>query len=141
MLSLEVVAVAKEQRIFSQAVAGFHRVARRNSLTTAYTHLQPPPSAHIVMARTMVASPLSSSDDPLSLALRPPPDETPAQKALRLQQEALAKQRSDAIDLEIEKERKMRKAQGKVSGGGGGGGKGGAGLVKVLLLGQSESGE
>ena len=94
------------------------------------------------MAPTLTLT--TSTDDPLTLALLPPPDETPAQKALRLQNEALAKQRSDAIDAEIEKERK--KGKSTMLGGSSGGGKGfGKGVskgssVKVLLLGQSESG-
>ncbi|EIN05274.1 G-alpha-domain-containing protein [Punctularia strigosozonata HHB-11173 SS5] len=65
--------------------------------------------------------------DPLSAALRPPPDETPAERARREQEEAEAKRVSDEIDAEIDREKTALKKKRKP--------------VKVLLLGQSESGK
>ncbi|KAI0756083.1 guanine nucleotide binding protein, alpha subunit [Daedaleopsis nitida] len=67
-----------------------------------------------------------SNSDPLSLALLPPADETPEQRENRLRAEDEAKKRSEHIDRMIrhdEKSRRRRKT------------------VKVLLLGQSESGK
>lgn len=64
--------------------------------------------------------------DPLALAMRPDPNETPEERAQREAQEREAKQVSDYIDAEIESERKRVKYENN---------------VKVLLLGQSESGK
>jgi guanine nucleotide-binding protein subunit alpha len=64
--------------------------------------------------------------DPLALALQPPPDETPQAREARLQSEREAKKRSDLIDEELARERNAEKKSVK--------------SVKVLLLGQSESG-
>lgn len=62
----------------------------------------------------------SQSDDPLTRAMAPPPNETPAEREVRLQAERKAKQVSDAIDEELKKDqRKSHK------------------LVKILLLGGS----
>lgn len=67
-----------------------------------------------------------SISDPLDAALRPPPNETPEQRERRLQAEEEARRRSDNIDKmlrEGDRQNKKRK------------------IVKVLLLGQSESGK
>ncbi|KAI0027725.1 G-alpha-domain-containing protein [Vararia minispora EC-137] len=68
-----------------------------------------------------------SDDDPLSAALAPPPNETPQERQEREQREAEARRVSDEIDEQLRNERialKRRKP-----------------TVKVLLLGQSESGK
>ncbi|TFK44474.1 guanine nucleotide binding protein, alpha subunit [Crucibulum laeve] len=44
-------------------------------------------------------------DDPLTKALAPPPNETPAEREIRLAAEAEAQRRSDAIDEEINRQR------------------------------------
>jgi guanine nucleotide-binding protein subunit alpha len=66
------------------------------------------------------------SDDPLDQALRPPPDETLEQRELRLAREEEAKRISLAIDASIKAERQARKKKR---------------IVRLLLLGQSESGK
>ena len=58
----------------------------------------------------------------------PPSDETPAQKEKRLMAELQAKKVSDGIDEMIRQESKKKKASASSE-------------VKVLLLGQSESGK
>lgn len=70
---------------------------------------------------------LASSVDPLSQAIAPPPDETPREKAEREAREANAKRVSDEIDEQLRTERAVAKKKRKP--------------VKVLLLGQSESGK
>ncbi|KAH9931630.1 G-alpha-domain-containing protein [Epithele typhae] len=65
-------------------------------------------------------------DDPLARMLAPPPNETAEQKEARLRVEAEARQRSDKIDEQIKAERAAMKKNKP---------------VKVLLLGQSESGK
>ncbi len=73
------------------------------------------------MSRTLDAP------DPLSAALEPPPNETPAERWAREQAEAHARRISEQIDDQIKAERlalKKRKPP-----------------IKVLLLGQSESGK
>ncbi|KZT51604.1 guanine nucleotide binding protein, alpha subunit [Calocera cornea HHB12733] len=67
-----------------------------------------------------------SSDDPLDRVLRPDPHETPDQRSARLMAEFEAKQRSDAIDEMLRQERVAQKKKKE---------------VKILLLGQSESGK
>ncbi|KAG6833403.1 hypothetical protein H0H87_007388 [Tephrocybe sp. NHM501043] len=62
------------------------------------------------------------SEDPLTLALAPPPDETPEQRAARESAEAQAKKISDEIDEQIRKEREGDRKKKKP--------------VKLLLLGQ-----
>ncbi|QRW22455.1 G-protein alpha subunit [Rhizoctonia solani] len=60
-----------------------------------------------------------SSEDPLTLAMAPPPNETPDQKSRRLREEAEAKRVSDAIDEEIKEARardRKRKASESESG-------------------------
>nr|WBU87314.1 G-alpha-domain-containing protein [Ganoderma boninense] len=64
--------------------------------------------------------------DPLSAALRPPIDETDEEKASRLAEEDAAKRVSHAIDEAIRIEKQQRKKHK---------------LVRLLLLGQSESGK
>ncbi|TDL19263.1 G-alpha-domain-containing protein [Rickenella mellea] len=70
---------------------------------------------------------LASSVDPLSQAIAPPPDETAREKAEREAREANAKRVSDEIDEQLRTERAVAKKKRKP--------------VKVLLLGQSESGK
>ncbi|KAF8995481.1 guanine nucleotide binding protein, alpha subunit [Cyathus striatus] len=65
-------------------------------------------------------------DDPLTRAIAPPPNESPEQRDARLFAEAEAQRRSDAIDEEINRQRATDKKAPK--------------CVRVLLLGQSESG-
>lgn len=68
----------------------------------------------------------SSDHDPLAAAIAPPPDETPAARTARLRAEAEARRVSDEIDEQLKQERAARRKQRP--------------CVKVLLLGQSESG-
>jgi len=65
--------------------------------------------------------------DPFEAALRPPPGETPAQRDARILAEHLAKQVSDAIDEQLRVERAELKKSSPD--------------VRILLLGQSESGK
>ena len=65
-------------------------------------------------------------DDPLAAALRPPPDESPEARAIRIAREEEAARVSQAIDESIRAERQANK-KNKV--------------VRLLLLGQSESGQ
>ncbi|KAF8589454.1 guanine nucleotide binding protein, alpha subunit [Ramaria rubella] len=70
-----------------------------------------------------------STDDPLAFAIRPPESETEEERQLRTALEAEARRTSDLIDEDIRNEReiiKRRKATGE---------------VKLLLLGQAESGK
>ncbi|KAF8221182.1 heterotrimeric G protein alpha subunit [Tricholoma matsutake] len=67
------------------------------------------------------------SSDPFIEFMLPPPDETPAQKTARLKRELDAQQVSDRIDEEIKQERLLAKKEKNV--------------IKVLLLGQAESGK
>ncbi|KAH8101890.1 guanine nucleotide binding protein, alpha subunit [Cristinia sonorae] len=66
------------------------------------------------------------SSDPLDAALRPPLDETEEEKALRLALEAEAKRISQEIDESIKQEKQAKKRSR---------------IVRLLLLGQSESGK
>lgn len=63
----------------------------------------------------------SLDEDPLTLALAPPPDETPEQRATREAAEIEAKRVSDEIDEQIRKEREAERKKKKP--------------VKLLLLG------
>jgi guanine nucleotide-binding protein subunit alpha len=74
------------------------------------------------MARALV-----EEQDPLTLAAAPPKDETPAQKIVREKEELEARRISDEIDEQIKKEKLATKRRKRP--------------VKVLLLGQSESGK
>ncbi|KAF8201389.1 guanine nucleotide binding protein, alpha subunit [Pholiota molesta] len=67
-----------------------------------------------------------TSDDPLDEVLRPPSDETPEARELREQREAEARRISQAIDASIKAERQARRKRR---------------IVRLLLLGQSESGK
>jgi hypothetical protein len=67
----------------------------------------------------------TDDDDPLAAALRPPPDESPEARAIRITREEEARRVSQAIDESIRTERQTNK---KFK------------IVRVLLLGQSESG-
>ncbi|KAF9527409.1 G-protein alpha subunit-domain-containing protein [Crepidotus variabilis] len=66
------------------------------------------------------------TDDPLDILLLPPPDETPTERTLRLDREAEAKRVSLAIDASIKAERAASRKKR---------------IVRLLLLGQSESGK
>ena len=65
-------------------------------------------------------------EDPLTMAMAPPPGETEDQKADRLKREEAARAVSDRIDEELREEKAQLKKKKKP--------------IKVLLLGQSESG-
>ncbi|KAF8692574.1 hypothetical protein AX14_002464 [Amanita brunnescens Koide BX004] len=66
------------------------------------------------------------ANDPLNWLMQPPPDESAEQKLAREQQEADAKKISDMIDEDIKREKAaLKKKQ----------------VVRVLLLGQAESGK
>lgn len=67
----------------------------------------------------------TTSDDPLDAALRPPEDETATERNVRLAREAHAREVSAAIDADIRAERQAKKKKK---------------IVRLLLLGQSESG-
>ena len=66
------------------------------------------------------------SDDPFDAVLRPPPNESPEQCQLRLSRETEAKRVSMVIDANIKAERQARRKKR---------------IVRLLLLGQSESGQ
>ncbi|KAN0127181.1 G-alpha domain containing protein [Lactarius tabidus] len=66
----------------------------------------------------------TDDEDPLAVALRPPPDESPEAKSIRLSREEEAARVSQAIDESIRVERQTNKKNR---------------VVRVLLLGQSES--
>ncbi len=70
---------------------------------------------------------LPGPTDPFYELMQPPADETPAQKTARQKRELDAQRHSDIIDEDIKQERAMSKKERKV--------------IKVLILGQSESGE
>ncbi|KAF9226022.1 G-alpha-domain-containing protein [Gyrodon lividus] len=67
------------------------------------------------------------ASDPLAVVTAPPPNEMPQEKAAREEREAEARQISDQIDEEIRAHRATLKEQERI--------------VKILLLGQSESGK
>ena len=64
--------------------------------------------------------------DPFAVFIQPPPNETPAERAARELREAEEKRVSDRIDEQLKLEKAAFKKQKSI--------------VKVLLLGQSESG-
>jgi guanine nucleotide-binding protein alpha-1 subunit len=66
------------------------------------------------------------ANDPLTALMAPPEDETPEQRSVREAREAEARRVSNEIDEQIRSERAAAKKKKKP--------------VKVLLLGQSESG-
>ena len=65
-------------------------------------------------------------DDPFDAILRPPPDESGEQRQIRIEREQDARRVSLAIDESIKAERQLRKKKR---------------IVRLLLLGQSESGK
>lgn len=65
--------------------------------------------------------------DPLAIAIAPPKNETPADRWAREQREAQARLISEQIDAQIKAEKQAVKKKGKP--------------IKILLLGQSESGK
>ncbi|KAJ7146340.1 guanine nucleotide binding protein, alpha subunit [Mycena epipterygia] len=69
----------------------------------------------------------SMEDDPIANAIAPPQNESPEDREVRIQKERAAKQVSDAIDAELSQEQAHEKKRPKP--------------VKILLLGQSESGK
>lgn len=79
------------------------------------------------MSGVAARTPFRLGDDPLTYALEPPPDETEEEKTSREAKEAEAKRVSDQIDESLRNDRAAMKKEKEV--------------VKVLLLGQSESGE
>ena len=86
-------------------------------VTRTHSHPHPHPQMH--------SRSTPDDDDPLAAALRPPPDESPDTRALRLAREEDARRVSRAIDDAIRAERQLNKKRR---------------IVRVLLLGQSESG-
>ncbi len=68
-----------------------------------------------------------SLSDPFNRVLLPPVNESPAARENRLRQEQAAKQHSDDIDEQIKREHAARRRQKQ--------------QIKILLLGQSESGK
>jgi len=70
---------------------------------------------------------LPGPTDPFYELMQPPIDETPAQKTARQKRELDAQRVSDSIDEDIKLERARSRKDRKI--------------IKVLLLGQSESGE
>jgi hypothetical protein len=64
-------------------------------------------------------------NDPFDEVLKPPPNETPEERAQRIASEEEARRVSMAIDEAIKAERQMRKKKR---------------VIRLLLLGQSESG-
>ncbi|THH04308.1 hypothetical protein EW145_g5618 [Phellinidium pouzarii] len=77
--------------------------------------------------RDSLADLRSDKDDPLARAMLPPVDEDPSVRAARERKEAIAKKRSEEIDSRLQAEWAARRKRGAP--------------VKVLLLGQSESGK
>ncbi|KAF6754577.1 guanine nucleotide-binding protein [Ephemerocybe angulata] len=76
----------------------------------------------------MIRTPsLYSQDDPITAALKPSPSETEHERAVRLASEAEAKRISEQIDDDLREERERLKRR--------------KGDVKLLLLGQAESGK
>ncbi|KAF9527626.1 guanine nucleotide binding protein, alpha subunit [Crepidotus variabilis] len=80
-----------------------------------------------VSALSGVETLLTAHDDPLTMSITPPATETLSEKTERLALEQHAKQISDQIDQDIERERERERKAAK--------------CIKVLLLGQSESGK
>jgi len=78
------------------------------------------------MARPLEPNRRRSLSDPLAAALMPPPNESAADREMRLAAESEAKRVSDGIDEMLRAEKKEKKARPE---------------IKVLLLGQSESGK
>ena len=79
------------------------------------------------MPACAAGTPFRLGDDPLTHALEPPPNETAEEKNAREAKEVEAKRVSDLIDESIKTDRAAMKKEKEI--------------VRVLLLGQSESGE
>lgn len=79
-----------------------------------------------IMTGSSPASVATLPDDPFDEFLKPPPGETHEQRITRLTREEEASKISMAIDASIKVERQLRKKMR---------------IVRLLLLGQSESGE
>ena len=71
---------------------------------------------------------LNASQDPLATVLAPPPDETPEERALRIKTEENAKKLSEDIDKYLKRDGEEAAKKKATS-------------VRLLLLGQSESGK
>lgn len=87
------------------------------------------PTSYLLSKRAIM--PGSSSvdhDDPLSRAMQPPKDESPADKAARMRAEAEAVKHSQLIDAQLKAERAQIKKENEKQ-------------HKVLLVGQAESGK
>ena len=80
----------------------------------------------IVDATTYSEARMRSGSDPLARAMQPPENESIHERDERLKQEAKAKKISDDIDEQLKQERNQLKKRKQ---------------VRVLLLGQSESGK
>ena len=78
-----------------------------------------------LIASLMRSRTRTDDDDPLTAALTPPQDESPEARAIRLSREEEARRVSQAIDESIRTERQTNKKHK---------------IVRILLLGQSESG-
>lgn len=78
-----------------------------------------PPPFHAT--QTMAPRRLKTDDDPLTRAIAPPPNESPAERELRVAAEQEAKRVSDAIDDELNRQRIADKKSPKP--------------IKILLLG------
>jgi len=78
------------------------------------------------MARPLEPNRRRSLSDPFAAALMPPPNESLADRERRLAAESEAKRVSDGIDEMLRAEKKEKKARLE---------------IKILLLGQSESGK
>jgi hypothetical protein len=77
---------------------------------------------------SLIARSTPGNPDPLAVFTQPPPDETVQQKAQREKQEAEARRVSDEIDEGLKRDKAALKKEREL-------------IVKVLLLGQSESGK
>lgn len=78
------------------------------------------------MARPLEPNRRRSFSDPLAAALMPPPNESAADRERRLEAESEAKRVSDGIDEMLRAEKKEKRTKPE---------------IKVLILGQSESGK
>ncbi|KAG8216486.1 guanine nucleotide binding protein, alpha subunit [Butyriboletus roseoflavus] len=101
----------------------------QHELDIASPSLCSPPTTTIPRKLPQMAPkrPKISDDDPLTRAIAPPPNETSAEREQRIAAEQEAKRVSDAIDEELNRQRIADKRNPKP--------------VKILLLGQSESGK
>ncbi len=102
-----------------------------SSLSPCATPLSPPPPLSLPPSSAApplphIASFANNPDDPFYVFLAPPQDETPEQRVEREQKETDARKTTEEIDAMLRAEKVAMKKRKK--------------LVKVLLLGQSESG-